>query len=162
MDLRTPRERQRDRIETTIGVVLIAAVLAFGTLFIVARTTNVLEEVPTPTPTVEPTATVNPDTIPLTFTPIQFTPRVSYGGLLVVEIFTDPGTQCRMVATVFSLTAGNYQNRVLVDAVTDGSGVCRGTMPVDTQIATGEHTVGISLRNGGRSQQVRWSFQVSP
>jgi hypothetical protein len=162
VDLRTPRERQRDRLMITFGAMLIVGAVAFGLLFIMARTTDVFVEVPTPTPTVVPTATVNPDTVPLDLVELQFTPRVAYGGTLVVEIFTEPGTQCQIRATVFSLSAGNYQNVVLADMVTDSSGVCDGQLPITESVATGEHTVSITLHNGARTRQEHWVFEVAP
>ncbi len=161
MDLRTRQERQRDRIEVTLGVVLILGAIAFGALFVVSRTTNVFEQVPTPTATVLPTATVNPNMIPLTFELLQFTDRLSYGDTLWVEVFTDRGTQCRIQVSFFSLIAGNYQNVILADLVTDSTGRCLGQLLITSAFATGEHVMSVSLRNGSRSEQARWTFEVT-
>jgi len=157
----TRRQRRRDRLEAAVGVMLITAALAFGALFLLSRTTDVFEAVPTATPTVVVTPTVNPETRPLPLDELLFTPDVSYGDTLQVEIYTEPGTRCRIMATVFSLRYGNYENRVLTDSITDSSGICQASLPIDEDIAEGEQSLHITLRNGGRSNQANWPFTVS-
>lgn len=159
--MRTRQQRQRDRIEATLGVVFILGAIAFGTLFVLSRTTTIFEPVPTLAPTLPPTATVDINTIPLTFEVLQYTDTVTYGSSFWVEIYTDPGTQCRIQASYFSLVTGNYQNAVLVDEVTDSSGRCLGELPITSAFATGEHSISINLRNGSRSRQARWTFEVT-
>ena len=141
---------------------MIAGALAFGAIFVLSRTTDIFTVQPTATPSPVPTETEAPNTRPLPLVELNFTTPVSMGDTFFVEIATDPGTHCQITASVFSLAMGNYQNVVLADLTTDLSGVCSGSLPVDTTLATGEQHVTINLRNAGRSKLARWAFEIAP
>jgi hypothetical protein len=103
-----------------------------------------------------------PNARPLPLVQLTFTTPVSVGDTFFIEIATDPGTRCQITASVFSLATGNYQNVGLADLTTGSSGVCSGSLPIDSSLASGEQNVSINLRNGGRSQQARWAFEILP
>ncbi len=163
MTARMPRSRrrQRERLEVTFGVVLIVGSLAFGLIFVLARTTTIFGT-PTPvlTPEPTPTLTLAPDLRPLPLTGLVFTDRVAAGDTFRVEVATEPGTRCVIRGWLFLYSAGNYREMILADYVTDASGVCRASTPVTTDWATGEQAIQIQLQNGTREQSVRWTFQV--
>ncbi len=162
MKQRTREERRRDRLEVTIGVVGIVGALAFGLIAVLAMTTDVFVVGPTPTPVPTPTETPIPNSLPLPMDVLVFTDPVAYGQSFVVQVATDPGTYCLITASVFSLTAGHYRNLLLADYVTDDTGDCVGTLPIDSSISAGEQAVTVDLRNEGRVNRARWSFQVVP
>ena len=162
MDLRTPKERRRDRLEATIGIVMIAGALALVILFVLSQTTDVFTVQPTMTPSPVPTETEAPNARPLPLVELTFTTPVHVGDTFYIEIATDPGTHCQITASVFSLAAGNYQNVVLADLTTGSSGLCSGALPIDASLAPGTQNVSINLRNAGRSNQARWAFEIQP
>ena len=162
MNLRTASERRRDRLEATIGIVMIVGALVLGAIFVLSRTTDLFTVQPTATPSPVPTETEAPNARPLPLVAVTFTTPVSIGDTFLVEIATDPGTHCQITASVFSLALGNYQNVVLADDTTDSSGVCSGALPIDSTLSTGEQHVTINLRNAGRSNQARWAFEIAP
>ncbi len=163
MTARTPRSRrrQRERLEVTFGVVLIVGSLAFGLIFVLARTTTIFGT-PTPVPTPGPTPTLTPavDSRPLPLIGLVFTDRVTAGDTFQVEVATEPGTRCVIRSWLFLYSAGNYREVTLADYITDASGVCRASTPVTTDWATGEQAIRIQLQNGLREQSARWTFQV--
>jgi hypothetical protein len=155
------RVTQRQRLEAAIGVMLIAAAVIILILFVVIRATNVSEPVIAPTLTEAPTQTALPTSAVLSYSTVRFTSDVNYNDTFVVEVNTEPQTQCRVYARVFSLGLGNYQTIPMVDYLA-GDGVCRATLVIEEGFATGEHFVTIVLSKGNRYQELRWSFNINP
>ncbi len=158
----TRAERQRERLETTIGVMFIVGAIAFSILIIVGQISGAFTPVPAATPTVEPTATVDPARRPLPLTALQFTSEVSYGSTFYVQVYTEPGTRCQIAARVFSLSAGNYQRIPLADYITDASGICEGSFLVTADVSAGEQALAVQLYNGPRAREATWPFTVTP